>query len=287
MFHRLHLNGTSDPYGGLTVSKSLSELFGQSQPIIAMAHLPALPGTPRYDAAGGMQAIVEWVRRDVDILVRSGVDGILFCNEDDRPYSFHVGYEAVAAMARVVTECRPVDLPFGVDLMWDPRAALAVAAGTGASFIREVVTGVYESDMGLWSPDAAELLRYRRMIGADHVQVYMNITPEFASALGTRSVADRARSAAVSSLSDAILIAGPMAGAEPDLAWVQDAKDAVGEAVPVLLNTGARVENIGSFLQVADGAIVGSTFKVDGYTWNPVDPERVKAFMQAVDKVRR
>ena len=269
------------------MSIPLSELFGQSQPIIAMAHLPALPGTARYDAAGGVQALVSWVKRDVEILLNSGVDGILFCNEDDRPYSFEVGYEAVAAMARVVTECKPTNLPFGVDLMWDPRAAMAVAAATGASFIREVATGVYESDMGLWSPDAAELLRYRRMLGAERVQVYMNITPEFASALGSRTVAERAKSAAVSSTPDAILIAGPMAGAEPELDWVRDAKDAVGGAVPVLLNTGARIDNIADFLQVADGAIVGSTFKVDGYTWNPVDPERVSAFMQIVRKARR
>jgi len=269
------------------VTIPLSELFGQSQPIIAMAHLPALPGTPRYDAEGGMQALVSWVQRDVEILLNSGVDGILFCNEDDRPYSFDVGYEAVAAMARVVTECKPTDLPFGVDLMWDPRAAMAVAAATGASFIREVITGVYESDMGLWNPDAAELLRYRRMLGAEQVQVYMNITPEFASALGTRTVAERARSAAVSSAPDAILIAGPMAGTEPDLAWVRDAKEAVGEALPVLLNTGARIDNIADFLQVADGAIVGSTFKVDGHTWNPVDAGRVAAFMQTVRKARR
>jgi membrane complex biogenesis BtpA family protein len=274
-------------YGGAFVTKALAELFGQSQPIIAMAHLPALPGTPRHDDEGGMQAIVDWVKRDVAILAKAGVDGILFCNEDDRPYTFQVGYEAVAAMARVVTECRPGDLPYGVDLMWDPRAALAVAAATGASFIREVITGVYESDMGIWSPDAADLLRYRRALGAGEVQVYMNITPEFASPLGTRSIAERARSAAVSSTPDALLIAGPMAGAEPDPAWIREAKGAVGESMPVLLNTGARIENIAEFLQVADGAIVGSTFKVDGYTWNPVDPERVKAFMETVGKARR
>jgi membrane complex biogenesis BtpA family protein len=264
----------------------LRELFGRTKPIIAMAHLPALPGTPRYDAAGGPDALVDWVRRDVERLQQARVDGILFCNEDDRPYTFEVGYEAVAAMARVVTECRPKDIPFGVDLMWDPRAAMAVAAATGASFMREVASGLYESDMGMWSPDAADLLRYRRMLDAEHVQVYMNITPEFASPLGSRTVAERARSLAVSSVPDAILIAGPMAGTEPDMAWVEQAKGAVGEEMPVLLNTGARTENIAKFLEVADGAIVGSSLKVDGYTWNPVDPDRVKAFMRAVNSAR-
>jgi hypothetical protein len=251
-----------------------------------MAHLPALPGTSRYDPSGGVDALVEWVSRDVEILLAAGVDGILFCNEDDRPYTFDVGYEAVAAMTRVVSECRPDSIPFGVDLMWDPRAAMAVAAATGASFIREVVTGTYESDMGLWSPDAAGLLRYRRALDAQDVKVFMNITPEFASPLGSRSVAARAHSAAVSSLADAILIAGPMAGAEPDFEWVVEAKEAVGESTPVLLNTGAREDNIAKFLQYADGVIVGSALKVDGYTWNPVDPDRLRNFLEAVDQAR-
>lgn len=266
--------------------EAMKAIFGTDKPVITMAHLPALPGTPRYDEQGGVDALVAWVRRDVEKLVAAGVDAILFCNEDDRPYTFHVGQESVAAMTRVVTECRPAKLPFGVDLMWDANAAMAVAASTGAAFIREVVTGTYESDMGFWSPDAAGLLRYRRNLHADGVKVFMNITPEFASTLGTRSVADRARSAAVSSLADAILIAGPMAGAEPDFAWVVEAKQAVGDSVPVLLNTGAKKENIAKYLEVADGVIVGSALKVDGYTWNPVDPDRLSEFMEAVNKAR-
>jgi membrane complex biogenesis BtpA family protein len=265
---------------------AIKDIFGTGKPVITMAHLPALPGTPRYDQERGVNGLVEWVQHDIEKMVVAGVDGILFCNEDDRPYTFKVGQEAVAAMTRVVTECRPSTIPFGVDLMWDPNAAMASAAATGAAFIREVVTGTYESDMGLWSPDAAELLRYRRHLNADDVKVFINITPEFASPLGSRSVADRARSAAVSSLADAILIAGPMAGTEPDFEWVVEAKEAVGDSVPVLLNTGARADNIAKFLEVADGVIVGSALKVNGYTWNPVDPDRLSAFMEAVYKAR-
>jgi len=263
-----------------------TDLFGVSKPIITMAHFPALPGTPRYDAEAGIEGILERVREDVQHLLAGGVDAIMFCNEDDRPYSFRADFEAVAVMARVIAEVRPTDRPFGVDFLWDPRAPLAIAQATGATFIREVVTGVYESDMGLWAPDAAELYRYRRQIDAGHVRILANITPEFASPLGDRSVAQRARSAVVSSLVDAILIAGPMAGAEPDLSLVQEAKTAVGDSVPVLVNTGARIDNIRQFLAVADGAIVGSSLKVDGYTWNPVDLKRVRAFMAAAREAR-
>jgi predicted TIM-barrel enzyme len=89
-----------------------------------------------------------------------------------------------------------------------------------------------------------------------------------------------------STLVDAILIAGPMAGAVPNLSLIREAKDAVGDSVPVLLNTGATAERVPEYLSVADGVIVGSFLKVDGHTWNPVDPHRVKQFMSAVHAVR-
>lgn len=264
----------------------ITETFGIRKPVIAMAHFPALPGTPRYDSALGVDGMLEQVRQDVRHLLDGGVDAIMFCNEDDRPYALRADCESVAVMTRIVTELRPSDRPFGVDFLWDPKAPLAIAKATGAAFIRQVITGVYESDMGLWAPDAAALYRYRRRIDAEHVRVFANITPEFASPLGSRTVAQRAKSAVVSSLVDAILIAGPMAGAEPDLAVIREAKDAVGDSVPVFLNTGAKASNVRDFLRVADGVIVGSSLKVDGYTWNPVDPARVTAFMEAVGEVR-
>jgi len=262
-------------------------MFGVAKPVIAMAHFPALPGTPRYDPKLGVDGIIEHMRKDIRLLLDGGVDAIMFCNEDDRPYTFHADFEAVAVMTRVITELKPTDRPFGVDFLWDAKAPLAVAKATGASFIREVVTGVYESDMGLWAPDAAALYRYRHHIDADHVRIFDNIMPEFASPLGGRSIAQRARSAVVSSLVDAILVSGLMAGAAADLSLIQEAKQAVGDDAPVLVNTGTTAENIGDYLRVADGAIVGSYLKVDGYTWNPVDPARVKKLMEAVKAARK
>ena len=256
------------------------DLFPGRKPVIAMAHVPPLPGTPLYDEDRGVDGLVESVRADLRILLDAGVDAIMFCNEGDRPYSFHAGYDGVAVMTRVVTELRPTDRPFGVDYLWDDRAALAMGVATGASFMREVATGAYESDMGIWSTDAAALLRERRRLGSD-IAILMNVTPEFASPLGSRTIGQRARSAAVSSIPDAILISGPMAGAEPDIEALREARAAVDVSIPVLVNTGTKARNVASFLEVADGCIVGSDLKVDGGTWNPVDPARVRAFMAA------
>jgi len=185
------------------------QLFKKPKPIIAMAHIPALPGTPRYDQRGGVQHLIDWVRRDVEHLIEGNVDAIMYCNEDDRPYVFKAGIEQIAAMTRVITETKPEEIPFGVDFLWDAEAALAIAHATGASFIREVLTGVYESDMGLWTPNAGRFARFKTNIGAKKIKVFYNIVPEFASPLGLRSPAERAKSALVSSLADAILVSGP------------------------------------------------------------------------------
>jgi membrane complex biogenesis BtpA family protein len=251
------------------------------KPLIAMAHIGALPGTPLHDETSGVAGIVDPLRRDIAILVESGFDAVMFCNENDRPYTLKADLVASAVMSRVVAECLPLQIPFGVDYLWDAQCALAVAIATEASFMREVVTGLWESDMGLWAPDAAAVLRQRRQYGAESLAVLMNITPEFASPVGRRTPAEVARSVSVSSLPDALLVSGPMAGAEPSLSTVAEVRAAVDPALPVLLNTGAKAENIGDFLGVADGCIVGSALKVDGYTWNRVDPARARAFVRA------
>ena len=123
--------------------------------------------------------MIERVRPDVERLVAGGVDAVMFCNEDDRPYVFKAGIEQIAAMTRVVTECAPKGIPYGVDFLWDPFAAIAIAHATGASFIREVFTGTYEFDMGVWSPSAGEAMRFKRQIGATGLKVFYNVVPEF------------------------------------------------------------------------------------------------------------
>ena len=261
------------------------ELFGVEKPVIAMVHLPGLPGRPRHDRSLSMQQVAESVVADVRALQAAGVDGLLFCNESDLPYQLRVGAEAAAAMASIVGQVRrEVQRPFGVNLVWDPYASLAVARATGASFVREVFTGVYESDLGLMQPDYGSIAAYREQIGAGGVALFSNITPEFASTVGNRTIPQRAQSAVYLGI-DAILISGPITGTATDVTELRDAKAAVPET-PVLANTGVRLETVADVLSVADGAFVGTTFKRSGVTWNAVDPDRAVEFMDAVRRHR-
>ncbi len=225
------------------------------------------------------------VRQDLHHLQDAGVDGLLFCNEKDLPYSFEAPAEIPATMAYIIGRLRDeVRIPFGVNILWDPVATIRLAAATGALFVREVFTGTYESDMGLWSPRGTDAFLVRRQLDAQHVAVFNNITPEFARSIANRSVAERAKVAEFFG-ADALLISGQMAGASADAANIREAKEATPQT-PVLANTGVNEANIERLLAVADGAIVGTAFKVDGYIWNPVDPERAQRLVERVRAMR-
>jgi uncharacterized protein len=264
----------------------LKQTFGAAKPIIAMAHFPPLPGAPGYDGKRGMNAIVDAVAADIAKLQKGGVDAIMFGNEGDRPYVLKAAPESLAAMATAIGILkRELKVPFGVNYLWDPVATVALGAATGAAFGREIFTGVYASDMGIWQPDCAAALRLRHNLGRDDFKLLFNINAEFASSLDTRPIEKRATSAVFSSLADIICVSGPMTGQAVDDADLKRVKAAVKE-VPVFANTGANIDNVKQILLVADGCVIGTHFKVDGNTWNPVDADRVKRFMGVVGKIR-
>jgi uncharacterized protein len=267
------------------VTLSLKGTFGTHKPVIAMVHFPGLPGRPQHDRAAGRTRLLDVIGRDLAALQDAGVDGLLFCNEADLPYQLAVGPEIPAAMAAVIGELRPeVRVPFGVNILWDARASLALARATGATFIREVLTGVYESDLGMIAPAIGDLAAYRDAIGASDVALFDNIAPEFASAIGSRGIADRAKGAAFLGV-DAILISGPAAGVPFAMTDLVAAKEAAPDTT-VVANTGVRAESIAEIFAVADAVIVGTSLKVDGITWNAVDPARAQRLMDAARSAR-
>jgi membrane complex biogenesis BtpA family protein len=147
-----------------------------------------------------------------------------------------------------------------------------------------VLTGVYESDLGMIEPRIGEIAAFRTAIGADDIALFDNIAPEFASAIGSRGIADRARGAAFLRV-DAVLISGPAAGVSFEMHDLRLAKEAVPDT-PVIANTGVRADRIAEIFNVADGAIVGTSLKVEGITWNPVDPDRANRLMEAARAAR-
>jgi len=265
---------------------NFARIFTTRKPVIAMVHFGALPGAPLYDAEAGLDGLLAGVRKDLKALQDAGVDAVMFGNENDRPYEFKVDTASTATMAFVIGQVRnEITVPFGVNMLWDPMATVALAAATGAAFAREIFTGTHASDMGLWLPDAGAAMRYRDRLRRRDLALLYNISAEFAWSLDRRSLADRARSAVFSSIPDAVLVSGVITGEAAALSDL-DAVKKVLPSTPVLANTGVKHDTVADVMKIADGCIVGSSLKVDGNTWNPVDPARARDFMDRARKAR-
>ncbi len=264
----------------------IKELFGVEKPVIAMCHLEAMPGDPAYDPQKGMQWVVERARSDMLALEEGGIDAIMFSNERSLPYLTEVDTITTACMARVIGEiASELTIPFGVNVLWDANASIDLAVATGAMFVREIFTGVYASDFGLWNTNCGKVIRHQHAVHGEDVRLFFNILPEASNYLSERDIISIARSTVFNTQPDAICVSGLMAGVTADQQILKMVKEAVPDT-PVFANTGVRLENLESILAIADGAITGTTFKRDGYIWNEVDKLRVHEFMQKVKSLR-
>jgi predicted TIM-barrel enzyme len=129
-------------------------------------------------------------------------------------------------------------------------------------------------------------MRYRNRLGRSDLAMLYNISAEFAHSLDPRSLADRARSAVFSSIPDAVLVSGQITGEAAALSDLEAVK-AVLPDIAVMANTGVKHDTVADVLAIADGCIVGSSLKFDGDTWNAIDPERAKEFMDNAKRARK
>lgn len=266
--------------------KWIEDLFNTHKPIIAMCHLEALPGDPDYDPIKGMEWVVDRARKDVQALQSGGVDAILFSNERSLPYMTQVEPITTLSMARVITEVKSeLIIPFGVNVLWDPKASIDLAVATGAKFVREIFTGVYASDFGLWNTDVGQTIRHQYAIHGQEIRLLFNIVPESSVYLANREIVNIARSTVFNCRPDALCISGLIAGDPSDHEILKKVKKSIGDT-PVFANTGVRLDTLEAILAAADGAITGTTFKRDGNTWNEVDTNRVREFMKQAKDVR-
>ena len=268
-----------------------SSLFGTAKPIIGMVHLRPLPGAP--GATGGLTSVCEAARRDAERLVAGGVDGLMIENYGDSPfYPDDVPKHTVAAMTRVGTAIRQaVDCPVGVNVLRnDPEAALSVATAIGADYIRvNVHTGLKATDQGLIEGAAHETVRLREQLGVD-VKILADIDVKHATQIGSdQSITAEFFDCVDRGHADGVIVSGAATGKRVDTEALDEAlaaRSAGGFSTPVFVGSGMTVESVDKLLAAAGGAIVGTALKEGGRTTNPVSIERVKRFMNRVERVR-
>ncbi len=252
--------------------------FPEPKPLIGVVHVLALPGTPGHGRP--LAEIIRTAAQEAAIYRDEGIDGIIVENMHDVPYlKGTVGPEIIASMTAVAVAVRAVapDLPLGIQILAAAnQEALAVAQAAGLDFLRaEGFAFAHVADEGIVESCAGELLRYRRALGAEGVQVWADVKKKHSAHAITADVSLAETVRAVQFFQgDAVVITGRVTGDAPALEDLMTAKAAA--ELPVLLGSGLTPDNLALYWEAADGFIVGSSLKEGGNWASPVDPNRVR-----------
>jgi membrane complex biogenesis BtpA family protein len=247
------------------------DVFQVPRALIGVIHLPALPGTP--SASWSMDQILEVAVQEARVYHDCGFHAVIVENMHDRPYlNGGVGPEIVASMTAAVTEiARSCDLPLGVQVLAGANLeSIAVAHASGAAFVRvEGFVFGHVADEGWMQSSAAELLRYRKAIGASSVRVLADIKKKHAAHAVTADI-DLAATAKAAEyfLADGVIVTGTTTGMATDPRDVEAAAAAV--SIPVMVGSGVGHGNVNDYPQ-ASGLIVGSSVKTGGLWHQPLD----------------
>ena len=251
-------------------------LFRSKKVFIGVVHLLPLPGAPRW--CGDLRPVLDRAEDEATILDQGGAHGIIVENFGDAPFRVgRVQPETVAAMTLALQRVKQATkLPVGVNMLRnDAQSALAVAAITGAVFIRvNVHYGVMAADEGLVQGEAFETLRQRRALNVD-VKILADVLVKHAVPLGPADLGLMARETTHRGLADGLIVSGPVTGQAASITDVTAAREAVPDGF-ILVGSGVDQSNAAQLLGPADGAIVGTSLKRDGLVNNPIDPDRVK-----------
>jgi membrane complex biogenesis BtpA family protein len=260
----------------------LESLFGRRRVLIGMIHAPALPGSPQNTLSA--DDILDFVLRDADALTDGGVDGLMIENFGDTPfYPDRVPPHTIAQMTLLAAAVkRRFSLPLGINVLRnDARAALAIAAATGAEYIRvNILTGARVTDQGLIQGRAHQVLRYREFLKAG-TRIFADVAVKHSAPLGERLVADEVDDTVERGGADALIASGAGTGKQTPLDRLREIR-AAAPGFPLLAGSGVTFDNIVETLAIADGAIVGTSLKRDGVSSNPVELARVRELVRAI-----
>lgn len=265
----------------------LKTIFKSEKPVIAMLHLPALPGSPGNTE--DLNAIRKGVLRDAAALAEGGVDGLIIENFGDSPFfPNRVPPHTVAFMTVLAQAVQSVfPLPMGVNVLRnDGLSALAIAAAIDAAFVRvNIYTAARLTDQGIIQGEAHRIQRYRRLLGSQ-VQVFADVAVKHSAPLAPRDLRDEVQDTIVRGRADAVIVSGSATGQETRVEDVKIVKENAGET-PVLVGSGVNLKTVEALFPHADGFIAGTALKMGGRTTSAVDRFRVREFMKLVQKLRR
>ena len=256
--------------------------------LAAMVAVLPLPGSPLYD--GDDQRVLDQALADLEIYKEAGFDSILFENDHDLPYiQPPLDEKGISLMTKIVKEARErFDRPIGIQMLEAANiTSLEIAAEADLDYIRvEAFVFAHVGGSGIINGSAGKILRRRKELAAEHIQVFADVKKKHGSHSLTidLDIKDEVMQAEFF-LADGIIVTSQFTGINPDKNDLIKAKRAT--KLPVLIGSGMTAENIQEYLPLADGFIVGSYFRRDGKFLENLEPKRLHKFMKVFVSERK
>jgi membrane complex biogenesis BtpA family protein len=235
-----------------------------------------------------MNEVLEMARTDAAVLAGAGFPALMVENFGDVPFfADSTPPETTSAMtlaaAAIIEE---TSLPLGINVLRnDALTALAIAAATGARFVRvNVLTGLMYTDQGPIAGRAADVARKRNALATD-VEVWADVMVKHATPPPGLEIGQAAADTVERGLADAVIVSGSGTGAFPDPDDARAVRKAVPKGTRIVIGSGVEPSNLTSLTEIADSFIVGSSLKHDGEAQNRVDEARARRLIQSAQDV--
>ena len=258
-------------------------MIRNDDPVVAMIHLPPLPGAGNYDGAP-VDDIATRALAEAELLRDAGFSWLLLQNTHDAPTRARVPAATLTAMSAIGAGVREVfGGSIGVNVHKnDGAGALAVAHAIGATFVRvKVLVGAWVGPEGLLTGNAQEVADLRRALGSD-IEVWSDLGELTSVPLGEVG-------------RDVLADWAGRFGAAHRLIVTEDDVDASAAAVaearrgsglPILIGGRTFPDTVGQALRASDGIIVGSCLREGNRTTGDLSKDRAEAYMGAVTDAR-
>ncbi len=251
--------------------------------VIGMVHCLALPGTAGFD--GDCSKILKQAVQDALTLEKAGVDAVIVENMGDDPFSALLDTPQVAALSAATALVKQaVNIPVGVDAAFnDCVASLSIAKINGCDFVRiPVFVDTVEFYDGIIKPCARLCRLTRKNLDAENIMILADVQVKHTNMLLPQVTIEASAKAAAGCGADGIIVTGSAIGMETPIEMIQKVKKVVN--IPVIAGSGVNAKNIDEQLNIADGAIIGSSLKKDGVITNPISYDLVREVLGGLHK---
>lgn len=257
------------------------KILGTHKPIIGMCHLQPLPNDPLFDTTKGINFIIEKARNDINILQNEGINGILFSNEFSYPYSQKVAQVTVATMARVLGELKnQIQIPYGVDCMYDAFSTIDLAIATDADFYRVTLRCSSLNDYNYGITELGDLIRYAALNKLKAKNI-INIDSSVTLSIIEKNTRELIKAIIIQAIPDSLSISAKTI--DKLLVLEDNYFSKMFKDVNLICDGSCDTDNIIKILNYTNGVVVGTALKENKKISNPISRMNVKSFINTAN----